>query len=202
MPTRLILIRHGETDYTLQRRYCGHENIPLNANGIGQADRLRDRLKKIKADSVYSSDLKRAFQTARIIFQGKVIHKRTGLREINFGQLSGLTFEESGRLFPDIYKAWLSNPAKARIPEGENLNDFAERVENCISRIFKQNLNKTVALVSHGGTIRIIILKLLKQSLDDFWNIQQDLTALNIIEFENKTAKAVKVNDTLHLEGE
>lgn len=196
---KLILIRHGETDYGLQGKYCGYDDIPLNANGIKQANCLRAKLKKIRIDIVYSSDLKRAYQTAKIIFQNKVIHKRKGLREIDFGQFSGLTFEEANRLYPDVYKIWLNNPANAKIPDGENLHNFAKRVKGSFNKIFKQNMKKTVALVTHGGPIKIVLLKILNQDLDKFWDIQQDLAALNIIEFRNGTAKVVRINDTLHL---
>ena len=65
---KLILIRHGQTDYTLQRRYCGHEDIPLNDYGIKQVTRLRKRLNNIRIDNVYSSNLKRALETAQILF--------------------------------------------------------------------------------------------------------------------------------------
>ncbi len=196
---KLILIRHGETDYTLQRRYCGHEDIPLNARGIEQANYLRYKLKNIKVDRVYSSDLKRTFQTAKIIFQNKIIYKRKKLREIDFGVFSGLTFEDVNRLYHDVYKAWLDNPANVKIPEGESLPGFVRRVEKSINEIFNQNMKKTVALVSHGGTIRVILLKMLRQDLDKFWNIQQDSTALNIIGFKNGIPEIIKINDTSHL---
>ncbi len=196
---KLILIRHGETDYTLQRRYCGHEDISLNARGIEQANYLRYKLKNIKVDRVYSSDLKRTFQTAKIIFQNKIIYKRKKLREIDFGVFSGLTLEDVNRLYPDVYKAWLDNPANVKIPEGESLPGFVRRVEKSFNKIFNQNMKKTVALVSHGGTIRVILLKMLRQDLDKFWNIQQDSTALNIIGFKNGIPEIIKINDTSHL---
>lgn len=196
---KLFLIRHGETDYTLHRKYCGQKNIPLNANGIKQANYLRTKLKNIKIDKVYSSDLKRAFQTAKIVFQNKIVHKRKALREIDFGKFCGLTFEEASRLYPDVYKTWLSNPANVKIPKGESLTNFAKRVERCFDEIFSQNAKKTVVLVSHGGLIRIILLKILGQGLDKFWKIQQDSAALNIIEFKNGVARIVKLNDVYHL---
>jgi len=182
---KLILIRHGETDYTLQRKYCGHENVALNATGIEQAKYLRSKLKNIKIDMLFSSDLKRAFQTAKIAFPKRIILKRRGLREINFGQFSGLTFEEANKSYPKIYSTWLNNPIKAKIPNGENFSDFAERIERCFKAVLRQNSKKTVVLVSHGGPIRIIILKILQKSLDKFWDIEVNTGAINIINFKN-----------------
>ncbi|UCD55420.1 MAG: histidine phosphatase family protein [Candidatus Omnitrophota bacterium] len=182
---KLILIRHGETAYTLKRKYCGHENIALNATGMEQAKCLRPKLKDIKIDTIYSSDLKRAFQTAKIAFPKRAILKKKGLREINFGRFSGLTFEEADKLYPKFYGTWLNNPIKAKIPNGENFSDFAERIERCFNAISRQNSKKTVALFTHGGPIRIIILKILQKGLDKFWDIEVGTGDINIMDFKN-----------------
>ena len=197
---KLILIRHGETDYTAERKYCGHSNTPLNSKGIKQADCLRPKLKKIKIDRIYSSDLRRAYQTAKIIFKNRTIIKKRNLREIDFGKFVGLTWEESSILYPDIYKTWVGNPTDTEIPNGESMRNFVKRVESCFIKISNRNSDKTVAVVSHGGTIRIILLKILRQDLDKFWTIEQNIAAINIIEFENKTPRLLKINDTSHLE--
>ena len=196
---RLILIRHGETDYTLQRRYCGHENIPLNAKGKKQAKYIGDKLKNAKIDRIYSSDLSRSLETARIAFHNRAIFKIKGLREIDFGQFSGLTFEEASRAYPHVYEAWLSNPANAKIPKGESLSHFARRVMSCFRRIFLQNIGKSVVLISHGGPIRIILLHLLKQGPDTFWDIGQDTAAINTISFQKGIPKILRINDTSYL---
>ena len=182
---KLILVRHGETDYTLERKYCGHENIALNAAGIKQAKRLRSKLKGLKIDTLYSSDLKRALQTAKFAFPKRVILKRKGLREINFGRFSGLTFEEANKIYPGVCNALLSNPIKTKIPKGDNFFDFANRVEKCFKTILRQNSGKTVALVTHGGVIRIIILKILQKSFDKFWDINPEIAGIKIIDFKN-----------------
>jgi len=196
---KLILIRHGKTDYTEKQKYCGHENIPLNNSGVEQANRLRVRLKRMKIDTVYASDLSRASQTAEIAFPKRRILKRARLREIDFGQFSGFTFEQVGRMYPDIYKAWLNNPADARIPDGESLAGFAKRINDCFERICKQNPKRAVAIVAHGGPIRIILLSLLKKGLEKFWDIEQHAAAINIAEFKNGMPKILKINDTSYL---
>ncbi|MCQ9207675.1 MAG: histidine phosphatase family protein [Omnitrophica bacterium] len=180
---KLILIRHGETEYTRQRRYCGHGDIPLNIKGIEQAKRLRAKLKNIKIDIIYSSDLKRALQTAKIAFPKRIIYKRKGLRENDFGQFSGLTFGEASKIYPRVYRRWMCNPLEAKIPDGENLPNFAKRVEGCFKRIFDRNPKRTVVLVSHGGAIRIMLLKLRHQGWDKFWDITVKTADVNIIRF-------------------
>lgn len=192
---KLILIRHGETNYTALGKYCGHKDIPLNKKGMVQADRIWLKLKKTKVDKVYSSDLKRTLQTAKIVFKDKEIFKKKDLREIDFGRFCGLTIKETFRLYPKIYKVWLNKPLDVKMPEGESVADFTKRVLRCFRSISNQNLKKTVAIVSHGGPIRIILLNLLKLGIDRFWDIEQDVAAVNIIEFQNRVPKILKINN-------
>ncbi|NQU95018.1 MAG: alpha-ribazole phosphatase [Candidatus Omnitrophica bacterium] len=197
---KLILIRHGETDYTTQRKYCGHENIPLNAQGIKQAKRLRSRLKNIQIDAIYSSDLLRAFETAKLVFPDMQVTRTEKLREINFGEFSGLTFADVESKYPGTYKAWIENPESVKIPNGESLPDLARRVDRFFERITKDNLKGNVAIISHGGPIRILLLGLQRRGLDKFWEIEQRTTAINIIDFDKGVPKFLKINDTSHLE--
>lgn len=197
---KLILIRHGETDYTTQRKYCGHENIPLNALGIKQAKRLRSRLKNMQVDAIYSSDLERALETAKLAFPDMQVARTEELREINFGEFSGLTFRDVESKYPGIYKAWIENPESAKIPNGESLPDLARRVDRFFERITKDNLNGNVAIISHGGPIRILLLKLQERGFDKFWEIEQRTAAINIIDFDKGVPKSLKINDTSHLE--
>lgn len=196
---KLFLIRHAETDYTLQKKYCGYKNTPLNAKGIRQAKRLYHRFKNIKVDRIYSSDLGRAYQTAKIIFPNKNIFKKQSLREINFGKFCELTWEEASKRYPKIYKKWLSNPIDVRIPNGEAMLEFTERVKECFRKIYEKDLDKTVAIISHGGVVRIILLDILKEEVGLFWNIEQGTAAINIIDFRKGTPRVVKINDTSHL---
>lgn len=181
---KLILIRHGDTDYTLNKRYCGQRNTPLNKRGIAQAKRLRKKLKGLRIDKVYSSDLKRAYQTAEIVFKGKRIVKRRGLREIDFGRFCGLSFQESTKLYPAVYNLWMNNPIDAKIPEGESVKTFAKRVLKTFKKIFKQNRKKVVAIVSHGGPIRVMLLYLLGLGFDKFWEIDVGVTHVKTVEFK------------------
>ena len=104
MPTKLILIRHGETDGTYQKRYCGVTDLPLNKMGIEQVENASRNLKKEKIDKVYSSDMKRTIQSANIVFKDKDIEKLSSLREMNFGIFEGLTYEEIMKKHSDSYE--------------------------------------------------------------------------------------------------
>lgn len=199
MATKLLLIRHGQTEWNLQGRYCGFLDIDLNGQGIIQAERLAARLKGQEIHKIYCSDRKRAIQTAEIIFKGREFEKAADLREINFGIFEGLTYNEIMGKHPEIYKKWYKDPLTASIPQGENLSDFKTRVINNFKSIVNFNPHKTVAVVSHGGVISIFINDILQT--EDFWNKIPDSTSLTIIECENGQAKIKILNDTLHLSG-
>jgi len=198
---RLILIRHGQTDYSKKRQYCGSEDASLNKAGVKQSYRLKQRLKNLRVDKVYSSDLKRCLDTAYIVFEDRVVHKRKGLREIDFGTLAGLRYSDLKNRYPRIYKLWSKQPEELKMPKGEHLLDFRKRVTRCFNEIARENPRRVVAIVAHGGSLRIILLKLLKKSLDKMWEIEQDSGAFSLIDFASGLPKVLKLNDTLHLEG-
>lgn len=170
---KLILIRHGLTEYNLAKRYCGLSNIGLSAIGKQNAQHLRNKLSRVRIDKVFCSDLKRCRQTARIIFSGSSLKIVTNpnLREINFGEWEGLTFEQVHNKSPSIYKKWLKNPFLVDIPGGENINNFISRVKKELENIRANCPDKTVALVTHLGVIRAIFNTLLFIKKDDFWHL-------------------------------
>ena len=197
MRTKLILIRHGQTEWNRKRRYSGFVDIDLDKTGVTQVKKLSIRLKKEKIDAVYSSDRKRAVSSAKIIFNGRRIEKIPGLREINFGVFEGLTYKQITSKYPAIYKRWLANPFKAAIPHGETLAKLKKRVVAAINKIVFRNRGKTIAIVFHGGATSIFINYILKKR--DFWKYIPSSASLTIVEYNNKTPKLKSFNDTKHL---
>jgi len=197
---RLILIRHGETDYNSQKRYCGFSDPSLNNRGRRQSARLAESLKGWRIDKVYASDLKRTVQTAEIIFKSSIIEKIADFREMNFGLFEGLRYEEIIKEHPKLYRDWINNPLKVKIPGGESLKDLNERVKQRLSFILSQHEGKTIAVVTHGGPIRIILCDTGKFTLATFWEIEQETGALNIIDYpKGLPPVVVKMNDVSHL---
>jgi len=198
--TRLILIRHGETDYSLERRYCGFADPSLNSNGLSQVQKLADSLEGITVDKVYSSDLKRAYETAGIVFRDQPIDQISDFREINFGSFEGLRFKEAVEKYPKLYRDWIDHPESIKIPEGESLSELNQRVLSKLASILSENDDKTIALVAHGGSIGVIFCSLLNLGLEKIWDIRQDLSALNIIDYpKGQVPIVIKRNDTTHL---
>jgi len=159
---KLLLVRHGETDWNAQHRYQGHSDISLNENGVEHARQLAYRLQSEKIDLVYSSDLKRAIQTARILVGDRAIQIRTDprLRELNFGILEGHTFEEGLERWPEMITAWVQDNNQP--PEGgEPMDVFTQRVGSFFTEIRANSEPQTILIVSHGGPLRAIIQNLL-----------------------------------------
>lgn len=183
MAVKLIIIRHAETRWNHNKRYCGLNDISLSGVGIEQARELRKRLKEDAIYKVYSSDMKRAIQTAKILFGQIDIEKTRDLREMHFGIFEGLTYKEIMKKYPIIYKKWLDNPYIINIPNGENLTAFKKRVVGAFKKISALNKNKTIAVVSHGGAISIFINTILKTN--NFWAYIPKPASFSIIEYRN-----------------
>src|SRR5215210_2317333 len=149
MPTRIILARHGETDWNRERRWQGHSDRPLNDTGRDQARALASELAGRPISAVYSSDLLRAHETARIVAEqlGLDVVTVPGLRERRFGSWEGLQDVEVERRFPGV-----RGP-----PDAEPRDDMARRVLDSLEAIAAGNQGRTVLVVSHGGPIRAVL---------------------------------------------
>jgi len=167
MQKQITLIRHGETDWNLQKRYMGHADIKLNARGISQAEELRRRLNGKRFKKIYSSPSSRAFQFASIIFGKDVcIEKLEQFKEIDFGIFEGFRYEKLMERYADLYRNWVKDPYSVAIPDGEKMSDFRSRVLEGFKMVSALGY-ESAAIVTHGGPISIIINELKKKS--DFW---------------------------------
>ncbi|MBU1122837.1 MAG: histidine phosphatase family protein, partial [Candidatus Omnitrophica bacterium] len=184
MSTKLILIRHGQTDWSKQKKYCGVRDIDLNDVGRHQAEKLENELINKDIINVYSSDLKRCENFAKLIFKNKLIEKLPQLREMNFGIFEGLTYHQLMEKHQEIYQRWLNNPSKISIPQGENLNEMNIRVKKTLMQLLCINKDKTIAMITHGGPIKVILCHVLNLNLDEIWQIEPGLASVREIEFD------------------
>jgi len=145
--TTLLLARHGETDWNRDGRWQGWADPPLNETGREQARELADQLRATPFDAVYSSDLKRAHETAVIVAEphGVPVVVDPDLREIDIGEWSGLTRAEIDERFPD-----------GKRPGGETREQHQERVLRAVERLARDHPGERILLVSHGGTFRAV----------------------------------------------
>jgi len=170
MQTRIILIRHGETDWNKERRYLSHTDIDINDTGRAQALAAAKSIKDENIARVYASDRKRAVNSAQLLFKGCPIEQSPDLREMNFGIFEGQRYEEILAAYKNIYDSWINDPHKASIPQGETFAAFESRVMGKIRVIAQDNIGKTTAVVTHGGVIRLILYAILKPKR--FWDIK------------------------------
>lgn len=199
MATRLLIIRHGSTDWNVKQRYCGFVDVVLNRKGVAQARRLKGRLKNEAVHKVYSSDRKRALQTAGIVFRGYDIRKVPDLCEMRFGIFEGLTYKQILRKFPAIYKKWIASPFRVTIPSGESLNTLKKRVVKAFNKIISKHPGQAVAVVCHGGSISAFLNHIRKEK--DFWSRIPESASLTIVESEKNNFRIKLFNDTSHLSG-
>ncbi len=194
MTTKLVLIRHGITKWNKEGRYCGYKDVGLSSEGKAQVVKLRERLRlENHFDRIYCSDRKRALQTKAILF-GRIDFARVkGLREINFGVLEGLKHDEIMEKYPEVYKEWLADPYKGRIPRAETMQVFKKRVGAAIKKIVLSNRGKTIAVVCHGGVIAIFVSSILKSR--DFWSYVPSPASTTIVEYKNNKYKINKFNN-------
>ena len=154
--TTLLLARHGESDWNRARRWQGFADRPLTERGRAQAAELAERLADIALDAVYSSDLRRARDTAAAVANAKGLESTPvpALREIDVGSWQGLTRDEAERRFPDDFRRWLAGSTGWH--DGESYGDMSSRVLGAVDEIARRHDGGRVLIVSHGGPIRAI----------------------------------------------
>jgi len=152
--TTLILARHGETDWNRDGRFQGHADPPLNERGREQALELAELLVDEPIEAVYSSDLRRAHETARIVAdrQGLDVIVDPQLRERDVGHWSGLTAEEIEERFPDQIRRW----REGAVAVGESRESLAARIVEAAHRIAAAHPDGLVLVVTHGGALRML----------------------------------------------
>lgn len=198
---RLLLIRHGQTDWNADRRWQGHADVPLNEAGIAQSWALADRLTGWSLDAIYSSDLKRAALTAEILgwALNLVPVLDTAWRERNVGAFSGLTNVEVRQRFPQAWDAiqrGVVNP-----PGGEHFLEFHQRVVDAYQLILERHEEGTVAVVSHGGALHALISHVLGIGADGYGRFSLNgNTGLSIVESGERGQRLTLLNDTCHLD--
>lgn len=199
--TRLFLVRHGETEWNREMRTQGSRDIHLTERGLWQAERVSERLLGEGIEAVYSSDLKRAYYTARAIADrlGIGVKVSPDFREMNLGEWEGKRVEDIKKEFQDIYGIWVSNPHRAVIPGGETLIGVQQRAIKGIKDIIKRHQKGKIVLVSHGITIKVLIFGLLGIDLAHYRKVRMDNCGISIIDFKEEGNVLVTLNDTCHL---
>jgi probable phosphoglycerate mutase len=201
---KIILVRHGQTDWNAPERFRGRADIPLNEIGLVQAEATGKRIADTwHPTAVYASPLNRAIQTAEKIVRplGLTVQPYKGLIDIDYGEWQGLSPEEVSASHPEMILAWRQAPHTIRIPGGETLDEVQDRAMAAVFELCRQHPGETIVLVSHTVVNRLILLGVLGAGGAYFWSLRQEPCAINIIEAKDNELSLVSMNDTCHLIG-
>jgi broad specificity phosphatase PhoE/ribonuclease HI len=200
-PTTTILLRHGQTEFSTERRFAGRGDIALTDTGGRQAAAAADRLAARGIDAIVTSPLQRARRTAEAVAAatGAPLGVEDGLVEADFGKWEGLTFGEASRRWPDEMSAWLAS-ADVAPPGGESLADAARRVLAALDRLLAAHPRETLLLVSHVTPIKTLACRALLAPPAAMFRIHLDVASLTEIDwFADGPVLLRSLNDTAHL---
>jgi probable phosphoglycerate mutase len=200
--TRVLAIRHGETDWNVGGRIQGQLDIPLNAMGRWQVHRLALAVSEEDIAAVYSSDLLRAFETAQAVSRGcgKAIVTDVGLRERGFGVFEGLSYDEISQRWPQDARRWRRRDPDFGAPGGEILNDFYARSIATATRLASLHPGQTIALVSHGGVMDCLYRAASRVALDAPRSWQLGNASINRLLYTPQGFTLIGWSDTYHLD--
>jgi broad specificity phosphatase PhoE len=200
---RILLIRHGETDWNRNGRFQGRSDLPLNQKGRDQAHALASALKDEPLTAIYSSPLTRALETAHFIkdFHPSVpLFEEEGLMEMNLGEFEGMEAQRWVVEYPDFIKRWRDTPASVAMPGGESLQEVQTRAIQTLERITRRYPGEgTLLLCSHNFVNRTLLCYALNIPLDRFREVRQETAALNILYVQGQQFRAEVVNECSHL---
>lgn len=198
---RIVLIRHGQTEWNREERFRGRVDIDLDEMGFRQAEAAAQRIAQWEVAAIYSSPLKRALATAGIIAKrlGLSVEPLDGINDMDFGVWQGLSVSEVREKYPELFDLWRYSPQRLKIPGGESLEDVQNRVDATINDLAARHENETVALVTHRVVCKVLLCHLLGLDNSHFWQIAQDATAINTFEVRGGIPTVRLINDTCHL---
>jgi phosphoserine phosphatase len=201
----LYLVRHGETDYNLRRAVQGRRiNAPLNATGRAQAARLGERFAGVPLTALYASPLLRARQTAEAIgahHPALPLHLDADLEEMSWGVLAGAPeSDETRAVFDELYRRWDAGDYDAGVEAGETIREVQDRALRAWDRLLRAHACGTVAVVSHGRLIRVLMASVLPEfGLARMHSLFHANTSVNHLVVEGGVCRAERLNCTVHL---
>ena len=200
-PTVTMLLRHGQTPMSVEKRYAGTSDVPLTEVGLRQADAAAKRLSSAGLDAIVTSPLLRARQTAAAVAAmcGAGVLVDEGFRETDFGAWEGLTFAEVRDRWPDEMAAWLADESVAP-PGGESLLAVRDRVSDALARVLAAYPERRVLIVSHVTPIKTLIALALLAPAAALYRMHLDIAALSEIDWYADGPVVLRsFNDTAHL---
>ena len=200
-PAVTLLLRHGQTPMSVEKRYAGRSDVPLTETGLAQAAAAAKRLASAGIDAIVASPLQRTVQTAEAVaaMTGLPVTTDDGFRETDFGAWDGLTFAEVRERWPSEMTAWLADPEVAP-PGGESFAEVGERVTAALHRVLAGQAGKRILIVSHVTPIKTLVAAALLAPPPALFRMHLDVAALSEIDwYADGPAVLRSFNDTAHL---
>lgn len=199
---KLVLVRHGETDWNLQNRVQGRSDTELNALGRRQAEAVALALKGEEIAAIYSSPLKRALDTARALARhhSMEVVPVDDLQELDVGDLDGLTFTEMRERHGEFLRLWTEDIAGQIFPGGGCMRDLQGTACASIELMAARHPQGMVVVVSHNFAILSIICKLLEIDLRHMRRLRMQVAGMTTLDLNGQSARLLAFNETCHLE--
>jgi broad specificity phosphatase PhoE len=200
-PAVTLLLRHGQTPMSVQKRYAGRSDAPLTDAGVAQAAAAAKRLASAGIDAIVASPLRRTVQTAGEVaaVTGLPVAAEDGFRETDFGAWEGLTFAEVRERWPSEMTAWLADPEVAP-PGGESFAEVSERVTAALDRVLAGRTGQRILIVSHVTPIKTLVAAALLAPPAALYRMHLDVAALCEVDwYADGPAVLRSFNDTAHL---
>ena len=201
--TRFVLLRHGQTAHSAQKRYSGSSDPELTELGLQQARRAAQAVATMGTfDAIIASPARRAQQTAQACAEALGIDPDKiatidGFREVDFGAFEGLSRAEAESAHPEDFAAWQSSPTQAP-PEGESLTALHRRVTRARLKVQEEYVGQTILVVTHMTPIKSVLRQALESGPDTFRHVFLDLASISVVEFYGELGVVRCVNDVAH----
>jgi len=207
MVTTFYLVRHAEAEGNVKEFFQGNINTDVTPKGQTQLDCLAERFHDIHLDAVYTSPYLRALKTAQAVnrYHNLPLIQNDDLREINGGEWEGRKWADIPRLFPEEHKLWTDQLWLFHAPNGDTMTAVYQRILKVMAEIAEENKGKTVAVVSHGCTLRNFLSFLESGCIEGLQAVGwSDNTAVSLAEYDHETQKwsLIFKNDSSHLSAE
>jgi broad specificity phosphatase PhoE len=199
--TQIYLVRHGQTAWNKEEIFRGRSDVPLNETGLREAELAAEFFRGLEIRAIYSSPLSRASQTA-----GKIagvlsleVEPLEGIVDMSFGVWEGRPLREIKASDGDRYRQWQEEPHRLRLPGGETLDEVRKRSMAALEAVIRGHGEEAVVLVTHRVINKVILCAVLGLDNSHFWQLSQDTTAINLIQFRHGKYYLLLMNESCHL---
>ena len=201
---RLILVRHGQTDWNRDGRFQGQSPVGLSEKGVRQARETAKALVAMKPTALYSSPLTRAMMTAEEIGNEVSLDvvPLEGIKEVHLGEMEGITGREMRDRYGEFYATWRRDPSQAAFPAGESMQQLQERAWSAIVDLEKAHPHGAVIAVSHNFAIRTILCRFMGLPLSQFHKLRVDLASIGVLQANGSNRQVLAFNERCHLPDE